>query len=153
MLFPPLCRFLCINIQHWFSSANHSGHDEYLALAHPCRGTSTVQASHCGIYVWLFWLLNDHSGSQKCHNKAYNSLKSIQPFVDAVHLKGHTVQSEHVGGGMLLVCHVVAQRKNAKDGLFCNESRGRFHGETLLQTELMGLRCVVRKGRDKRERR
>lgn len=42
--------------------------------------TSTVQASHRGIYIWLFWLLNDHSGSQKCHNKAYNSLKSIKPF-------------------------------------------------------------------------
>lgn len=51
--------------------------------------TSAGQSSHCGIPVWLFWLLNDHGGSQKCHNKAESSLKFMQCFCDAVHLKGH----------------------------------------------------------------
>lgn len=67
--------------------------------------TSAVQASHCGIYVWLFWLLNDHGGSHKYHNKAYNSFKFIKCFVDAVHLK------EHVGGSVLSFCRVVSQQK------------------------------------------
>lgn len=73
--------------------------------------TSSVHSRHCGISVWHFWLFNDHSGSQRCHNKAEHSLKFIKCFVDAVHFKGPTVQIEHVGGSVLLFCHVVTQEK------------------------------------------
>lgn len=30
--------------------------------------TTAVHSPHCGIFVWHFWLLNDQSGRQRCHN-------------------------------------------------------------------------------------